>query len=363
MRVLGLAAGACACAAAAALYVHGPFGARKLEDEIDRAVSQALAIAGRSWARAEIDGQRVTLTGAAPSLGEMEAAAREIRAALGPGGPLFGAVASVDAGQVEIVPSPTPRSLFRLRIIKRGGIFSAFGASAGEPMEATLREALGAAAGDIAAGLERDAFEDAADWTPAIGGAAHALALLDEGTLSIDGGALSLTGSAASPQVADLARGFLAAASPFFEATVAISAGPALAEREISLAACAERAAAADSSAPISFASQSSRLSADARAAINRLAAALQPCAAFGVLIEAHADQTGGRAANRALTRRRAEAVAAALKDAGLLAAIEARGQGEDAPLVAIERSDADRAANRRVEISVFEPGAAAESE
>ena len=66
-----------------------------------------------------------------------------------------------------------------------------------------------------------------------------------------------------------------------------------------------------------------------------------------------HTDSQGEADANRALSQRRADAVKAALADAGFSRSrISAQGQGEDAP-VADNMTAAGRAKNRRVEIFV----------
>jgi outer membrane protein OmpA-like peptidoglycan-associated protein len=362
-QLLRLLAGAGACGIAGTVYIHGPIGARKFEDEIDRAVSQSLALAGHGWAHAEVSGQHVSLTGASPTEAEKAQASQAILTALGPGGALFGAVANVDARSVEIVPAPTSRAEFRLRLIKRAAIITAFGDTAGEPMNVLLRDAFPDMAGDLATDLNRDAFEDAEDWTPAIGSAAHALALLEEGSLSVEGQKLSLQGKASTQQIADLARGFLAAVTPFFDATVEIEAPPAVADAGPNFEDCVARLATAVEAAPLVFGPQSSRLPPDSQTEIALYADALAPCDAFGVIIEAHSDQTGAPRANLTLSQRRADALASALREAGVKSLIESRGMGEFSPWIAIERSESDRAANRRVDIRLIRPIASTESE
>jgi len=66
----------------------------------------------------------------------------------------------------------------------------------------------------------------------------------------------------------------------------------------------------------------------------------------------AHTDTTGTPQANQALSDRRASAVAAFLARHGVARArIASKGYGEVAPLYPLEASEAERAANRRVEI------------
>jgi len=77
------------------------------------------------------------------------------------------------------------------------------------------------------------------------------------------------------------------------------------------------------------------------------------------VLITGHTDTTGSEAYNESLARRRAEAVRDALVERGVEASrlvIETSGEME--PAVSPERSEADRARNRRVELFWLRSGA-----
>jgi OOP family OmpA-OmpF porin len=359
-QIFKIAAGASVCAIAAAAYIHGNHGASRLQDEIDRAVSQTIALGGHSWARATVNGQHVTLAGAAPTEVERDSAAREILLALGPGGPLFGAVDAVDTSAVEIAPVTTPRSEFRLRLIKRGDTVTAFGATTGDAMNALLQDAFGEVAPTIASDLKQDLYEDAENWIAAVGSASQALALLEDGSLRIEGRVMSLEGSAATAQAGDLARGFLATITPFFEVTTTITTP--LSEAA-SFEACEKSVASAAAVAPVTFAPQSSRLQEGVEASLAGLVDALASCSAFSILVEAHTDKSGSSNANLSLSLRRAERVAEALRDAGVSAPIITRGLGESAPLVPIERTEADRDANRRVEIRIIQQPALSESE
>jgi outer membrane protein OmpA-like peptidoglycan-associated protein len=66
----------------------------------------------------------------------------------------------------------------------------------------------------------------------------------------------------------------------------------------------------------------------------------------------AHTDTTGTPAGNQALSEKRASAVASYLARHGVAKArIASRGLGETAPLYALDTTETQRAANRRVEI------------
>ena len=100
------------------------------------------------------------------------------------------------------------------------------------------------------------------------------------------------------------------------------------------------------------FGSGSARLTAAAAASVRALAAYLGE-GEGRILIEGHTDDEGQADANQALSRRRADAVRAALAEGGVAGSrMQAAGRGEDDP-VADNTSAEGRARNRRVEIIV----------
>lgn len=101
------------------------------------------------------------------------------------------------------------------------------------------------------------------------------------------------------------------------------------------------------------FGSGQARLTAGAAASLRALGSYLASMGATNVEIVGHTDSQGEADANRALSKRRADAVKAALVEAGVARGkVRADGRGEDAP-VADNLSAAGRAKNRRVEIRV----------
>lgn len=100
------------------------------------------------------------------------------------------------------------------------------------------------------------------------------------------------------------------------------------------------------------FGSGSASLTEAAAASVRALAAYLQD-GTDRILIEGHTDDEGQAEANQALSRRRAEAVRAALAEGGVAGSrMQAAGRGESDP-VADNGSAEGRARNRRVEIIV----------
>lgn len=102
-----------------------------------------------------------------------------------------------------------------------------------------------------------------------------------------------------------------------------------------------------------SFASDSSSVPAQHSAALDHLASLLNIYREVEVHIEGHTDSTASEAHNERLSRERAEAIKAALTDRGVEnpARLLTTGFGERQLRVRPERTDADKAANRRVEV------------
>lgn len=102
------------------------------------------------------------------------------------------------------------------------------------------------------------------------------------------------------------------------------------------------------------FTSGKAKLTPAAAAAVKTLSAYLQAIAGGRARVEGHTDSQGSAAANRTLSQQRAAAVREALVAAGLAAGrVEAVGQGADQP-VGDNRTEAGRAANRRVDVIVL---------
>ncbi len=101
----------------------------------------------------------------------------------------------------------------------------------------------------------------------------------------------------------------------------------------------------------INFDSDSDKLRADAKPAIDQLRDALKTNPSWKVMIEGHTDSTSTAAHNLDLSKRRAAAVKAALVAGGIDAArLSTQGYGQTKP-VASNDSELGRAQNRRVEV------------
>ena len=101
----------------------------------------------------------------------------------------------------------------------------------------------------------------------------------------------------------------------------------------------------------ILFATGSSRLSDNARARLEAVAAEVRPWAAAAVVVVGHTDSTGTVAGNERLGLDRAEAVRVALVDLGLPAELlTVDSQGQRCPIATNDTAEG-RSRNRRVEV------------
>jgi outer membrane protein OmpA-like peptidoglycan-associated protein len=101
------------------------------------------------------------------------------------------------------------------------------------------------------------------------------------------------------------------------------------------------------------FESGSTGLTPEGRRTVNSLLAVLRAYPTVQIVLEGHTDATGDAAANKALSRQRAEAVAQIMTTGGIAAGrLKAEGYGWERPL-ADNNTEAGRARNRRLEMVV----------
>ena len=104
--------------------------------------------------------------------------------------------------------------------------------------------------------------------------------------------------------------------------------------------------------ATLTFESGSATIAPQIRATLHELARTLKTQPQSYIDVYAHTDTTGTPEINKALSAKRATAVAAFLSSDGVAKArIAARGFGESAPIYIPDDTEEQRAANRRVEI------------
>ena len=104
----------------------------------------------------------------------------------------------------------------------------------------------------------------------------------------------------------------------------------------------------------ITFAHDQSNIQPQFQPVLDQIAQTLASYPSTMIDIHGHTDSTGTHAYNQALSERRAQSVAAYLASRGVQSVrMATQGHGETRLLVSPERTEADRQANRRVEIRV----------
>lgn len=86
----------------------GPESHAKLEAQVQQAARTALAGGDHGWASARAYGQRIDLSGAAPSEAALASATMAVRGSLGKGGVISGGVTKVTANHADVVPLVSP---------------------------------------------------------------------------------------------------------------------------------------------------------------------------------------------------------------------------------------------------------------
>lgn len=117
---------------------------------------------------------------------------------------------------------------------------------------------------------------------------------------------------------------------------------------------CVDRLNATMSESEIGFEPSKSVIAGDPGPTLARLSETMSQCADFRIEAGGHTDAQGSEGFNAELSRRRAQAVVAAMTGAGIdTSHITARGYGESQP-VADNDTDAGREANRRIEFTLL---------
>jgi OmpA-OmpF porin, OOP family len=178
------------------------------------------------------------------------------------------------------------------------------------------------------------------------------IARLASGALTMSDTGLRVDGAAVYGKAADDIRQALAAAMPGgfkLDANVEVAPpGAPLAANE-----CQPRFAGILSKGRILFETGKAAISHESAAVLDGLVGLVQRCADADIEVAGHTDSVGSAASNLDLSKRRAEAVVAYLKDAGVdTSRITAAGYGETKP-IASNDTDEGRAQNRRIEFVV----------
>ena len=189
----------------------GPQSSQRLEHQVQQAAQSALATGGHTWAQATAHGQRVNLSGAAPSDAEMAAAVSSVQTALGEGGVIHGAVTKVTATKADVVPVMAP---YRWSAVRDGRQVALEGAAptraAQVDIEIAARRIFGSpnvtSRMKLASGVPADV-----DWTASAIAGLNALQLLDQGSAELTDDTMVVTGTTDNEQTAETVRDQLGA--------------------------------------------------------------------------------------------------------------------------------------------------------
>jgi peptidoglycan-binding protein ArfA len=194
---------------------------------------------------------------------------------------------------------------------------------------------------DIAAGATAPNFDG-------LGALFKAAADIPDFHYTIEGGNLTLTGTAPSEEVKAAVEAAAKAGWPNLQIINNITIKGAAVNCD-NLQSTID----ADLAAPIKFQTDSDALAADGQAQLTTVVGAIKGCPNAKLTVIGHTDNTGNDAINNPLSENRAKAVAAFLEAQGIPAAsITSKGAGSSDP-IASNDTDAGRAQNRRTEIKV----------
>ena len=355
------------------LFAWTSFARQPVEAAARTAAAAAIQELNAEWARFDVSGQWVTLTGIPPSAAAADALTERVRTArvstwLGPARPVTrvyanfsGSSTSAAAQQAETsrdrpapIPAPPEPDTLGYEFKLRDGQMTLNGTVSGSAMHRRVGDA---ARGLISAPRIRQVtnalrvMEEPAPegYEDAVMHGLNLLARCDAGTARFGDAQFDLTCEAPAEVAAGIAAD-ARAPLPFGEA------------RDIELLTrddidrCDETLARVLRGTRIQFQSASAAILPESEPVLERVAEAAQACP--GTLrIEGHTDSTGGAEINQALSLRRAEAVREALVRRGVSPGrLSAQGFGASRP-VADNLTTEGRARNRRIEMRIVRPG------
>jgi hypothetical protein len=275
-RVLLIAAGAWLLVASLALLV-GPWSIGALEGRLDTAAREALVRHDHPWARVSVEGQIVTLIGAAPNDEARLDALAAVQASTWSGGVVAG-------GVTKVVDATTHARL------ERGFAFRADASNGqvfirGDASDAAARDAIDRYAdNNFPAGAETDLTlipggAATSDWEDAAKRLLGQLARLDRGAIMLDGAQGALIGEAANPQIAESVTGALSSMpAPFSVASIVTPAGGEAEVFIADLAGCDAILGAAQGANALRFDQDGASLSPLSETAIRRIGLGFSAC-------------------------------------------------------------------------------------
>lgn len=323
-------------------------------------VSTALVNAGHPGLDVELDGQRAIVRGIVAEESDIEAVRRAALAAAGPGGAWEGGVTHVDVAGVSVGAMESP---YRWSVRRDGNRVILSGAAPSEYTRTELTSAARAAFANadpidemhVAGGAPSPAFADVARRS------VRALARLTSGEVRIVDTQVAVIGDGASEDVEALRAAFASPPPPFRVRMAVTVDGLDVEHPELQGLNLAQGDAETCERAfdrlmernVINFAAGSAAIDPSSRSTLDALASVALRCDRFSIEVAGHTDNQGAREVNMQLSRQRADAVAGYLANQGVSRSrLTARGYGPDNPR-ASNTTPAGQATNRRIEFYV----------
>lgn len=332
----------------------------RVDDVLKQRVSAALSAQGFPGLDVEMNGQRAILRGIVEAESDIVTARDAALKAAGGGGLWAGGVSSVNTAGLRVGTFERPFAWSVKREAERVVLSGAI------PSENTRVELMATAAQafpmaeavddmHVAGGAASPAFSDMAR------AAVTALAQLQTGEARIVDSQIVVIGDGGQDGVGAVREALGSPPAPFRSRLVMTIDGLDVEHPELQGLNLADSDAETCEQAfdrlmernVITFAEGSAAISASSRGILTSLASVALRCDRFSIEVAGHTDNTGDRAANMELSRRRADAVAAYLAGQGVARGrLSAHGYGPDRPR-ASNATEAGKAANRRIEFYV----------
>lgn len=332
----------------------------RVESVLKERVSTALSAEGFPGLDVDMNGQRVVLRGIVEEEADIVAARRAALTAAGAGGPWAGGVTSVNASGLLVGTFERPFAWSVKREASRVVLSGAV------PSENTRAELMGTAAQafqnletvddmHVAGGAASPQFSEVARR------AVRAVAELNTGEARIIDNQVVVIGDGGQAGVTEVREALEEPPAPFRSRLAVTIDGLDVDHPELQglnlnsgdAETCERAFDRLMERNVITFAEGSAAISTSSRGVLNALASIALRCDRFSIEVAGHTDNTGERAMNMDLSRRRADAVAAYLAGQGVARPrLSATGYGPDRPR-ASNATPAGQAANRRIEFYV----------
>lgn len=332
----------------------------RIESVLRERVSTALSAEGFPGLDVDMNGQRAVLRGIVEDEADIVAARRAALTAAGAGGPWSGGITSVNASGLLVGAFERPFAWSVKREASRVVLSGAV------PSENTRAELMSTAAQafqnleavddmHVAGGAASPQFADVARR------AVRAVAELNTGEARIIDNQVVVIGDGGQAGVTAVRDALEEPPAPFRSRLAVTIDGLDLDHPELQglnlndgdAETCERAFDRLMERNVITFAEGSAAISTSSRGVLNALASIALRCDRFSIEVAGHTDNTGERAMNMDLSRRRADAVAAYLAGQGVARArLSAHGYGPDRPR-ASNATPTGQAANRRIEFYV----------